>query len=534
MLLVERLSHTNHWTGRHPAEKLVLGGGLLLSAVLLPPLPGAPLVLAAAVGAALLGARLPAADYARVLAWPAGFLVVSAATLAVSVQPIGDGPLLSLPAAQVDVAIKASLRALAATSAMLLIILTTPLAEMLGALRRARLPAALVDIMLLVYRFVAIALEAADHARTAQASRLGYAGLRRSIRSSGRLAAALLPRVLDRAVRMQTGLASRGYSGELRVLAPARPLSLRFLALALLAQATIAAARPRRSMVILAARALGFRYPGGIVALDGLDLDIAVGETLAILGPNGSGKTTLLLHLNGSLRPERGEILIDGQAARYDQRALNRWRAQVGLVLQDPDDQLFAGSVFQDVSFGPLNLGLAEREVRAQVAEALEHLHIAALADRPVHMLSLGQKRRAAIAGVLAMEPRVLVLDEPTAGLDPHGVVHLLSVLRRLAEAGTTIVYTTHDVDLALAWSDRVALFAGGRVRACGIPEVVLGDDTLLRAAHLRRPILLELGLRARDLGLIGVDQPLPKSMTEMNELLRRLAGRIPAPAVSD
>ena len=137
--------------------------------------------------------------------------------------------------------------------------------------------------------------------------------------------------------------------------------------------------------------------------------------------------------------------------------------------------------MFQDVSFGPLNLGLAESEVRARVAEALGHLRITALADRPVHMLSLGQKRRAAIAGVLAMAPRVLVLDEPTAGLDPHGVVHLLAVLRRLAAAGTTIVYTTHDVDLALAWSDRVALFANGRVTACGAPDAVLGDDTLLR-----------------------------------------------------
>ena len=242
MLLVERLSHTNRWTGRHPAEKLVLGGGLLLAAVLLPPVPGAPLVLTAAVGAALLGARLPIAEYARVLAWPLGFLGVSAATLAVSVQPMGEGPLLSLPAAQVTLAVEATLRAMAATAAMLLIILTTPLAEMLGALRRARLPAPIVDIMMLVYRFVAIALEAAANARTAQAGRLGYSGLRRSIRSSGQLAAALLPRVLDRAARMQIGLASRGYTGELRVLAPARPLSVRFLALAMLAQAAIAAA----------------------------------------------------------------------------------------------------------------------------------------------------------------------------------------------------------------------------------------------------------------------------------------------------
>ncbi len=120
-------------------------------------------------------------------------------------------------------------------------------------------------------------------------------------------------------------------------------------------------------MVILAARDIHFRYPGGAAALSGLDLDIAAGETLAILGANGSGKSTLFLHLNGSLRPDRGEIRIEGKTAGYDRQALTRWRTKVGLVLQDPDDQLFAGTVFQDVSFGPLNLGLAEAEVRERV-----------------------------------------------------------------------------------------------------------------------------------------------------------------------
>ncbi|MBK8176013.1 MAG: ABC transporter ATP-binding protein [Rhodospirillales bacterium] len=279
-------------------------------------------------------------------------------------------------------------------------------------------------------------------------------------------------------------------------------------------------------MVILAARGVYFRYPGAGVALDGLDLEIKAGERLAILGPNGSGKTTLLLHLNGSLRPERGAVCLDGEPAGYGRAALSAWRRRVGLVLQDPDDQLFAGTVYQDVSFGPLNLGLAEAEVRQRVVRALDDLHIAPLADRPIHALSLGQKRRVVIAGTLAMTPEVLLLDEPTAGLDPHGVAHLLAALRRLAESGTTIVFATHDVDLALDWADRVALFAGGRMIACDEPARALADARLVRQAHLRRPMLLDLGEVARNAGLIGADQPLPKTLGEMQEILQRAGAR--------
>ena len=278
--------------------------------------------------------------------------------------------------------------------------------------------------------------------------------------------------------------------------------------------------------MILSAQGLRFTYPGGIRALDGLDLDVPAGGRLAILGPNGAGKTTLLMHLNGTLRPDEGEIRLDGGSVAYDRRSLMRWRATVGLVLQDPDDQLFAGTVYQDVSFGPLNLGLGEGEVRDRVDEALAAMRIDGLARRPIHMLSFGQKKRVAIAGVLAMKPKVLVLDEPTGGLDPHGVAHLLAALGHLVETGTTIVYATHDVDLACAWSDTAAVFAEGKVVGCGRPEEVLADGELLRRAHLRLPLTLELGLRARDLGLIPADAPLPRSRIEATDLLARIAER--------
>lgn len=255
----------------------------------------------------------------------------------------------------------------------------------------------------------------------------------------------------------------------------------------------LAGARPVMNEPLLAVRGLEYIYPGGVVALRGLDLSIERGQKLAILGPNGSGKTTLLLHLNGLCKPTRGEIQLDGQPVGYDHQALNHWRRRVGLILQEPNDQLFAATVRQDVSFGPLNLGLSSAEAGERVREALEALRVAHLAGRPTHTLSFGQKKRVAIAGVLAMRPEILVLDEPTAGLDSHGVTHLLGALQQLYEAGTTLVFSTHDVELAYAWADQVAVFYEGAVLRQGETALVLGDREVLRQSRLRPPLLLEI-----------------------------------------
>jgi cobalt/nickel transport system ATP-binding protein len=281
---------------------------------------------------------------------------------------------------------------------------------------------------------------------------------------------------------------------------------------------------------LLAARGLEYVYSGGVVALRGLDLNIERGRKLAILGANGSGKTTLLLHLNGTCKPTRGEIRLDGQPARYEHRALNQWRRRVGLVLQEPDDQLFAATVEQDVSFGPLNLGLSAAQTAERVGEALAALRVAHLADRATHALSFGQKKRVAIAGVLAMRPEILVLDEPTAGLDPHGVTHLLGALQQLHDAGTTLVFSTHDADLAYAWADQVAVFHEGTVLCQGETVAVLGNRDMLHRARLRPPLLLEV---AEILGASpGGSQSAPRSREAMLEWLRERLGE-PASAGS-
>ena len=275
------------------------------------------------------------------------------------------------------------------------------------------------------------------------------------------------------------------------------------------------------SDLILVAQRLEYRYPGGVQGLRGVNLAVRGGSKLAVLGANGAGKSTLLLHLNGTLRPERGEIFLDGRPVQYSRPGLMAWRQQVGLVLQDPDDQLFAASVHQDVSFGPLNLGLSEAAVRERVAEALRAMELEDLWDHPTHLLSFGQRKRVAIAGMVAMRPRVLILDEPTAGLDPQGTEHLLVVLERLHQAGTTLIMATHDMDLAYAWADETAVLHQGTVLRQGVPATVLQDESLLAGSHLRIPWALTMGLRLRELGWLSPAADLPRTRADLMACLQ-------------
>ncbi len=272
------------------------------------------------------------------------------------------------------------------------------------------------------------------------------------------------------------------------------------------------------SEAILEARDLCFDYPGGVPALLSLNLTITRGRRLAILGPNGAGKTTLLLHLNGTHQPKSGEIRLGGEPVGYSRAALRAWRGTVGLVLQEADDQLFSASVRQDISFGPLNQGLSEAEARARVDEAVEALRLSHVVERPTHMLSFGQKKRVAIAGIMAMRPRVLILDEPTAGLDPSGERHLLHALNGLHAGGTTMVFSTHNIDFAWSWADDVALFQEGRVLRQGTAEEVLLDDALLKQVGMRPPLVADIARMLPD----PTGQPLPRTREQLEARLRK------------
>ena len=230
----------------------------------------------------------------------------------------------------------------------------------------------------------------------------------------------------------------------------------------------------------------------GREVLRGLALKVPAGSRVALLGANGSGKTTLLRTLAGAHRPSAGQVLLDGEPVRFDRAGLREHRRRVQLVLQDPDDQLFSADVRQDVSFGPLNLGLSEEQAAEATDAAIAAMGIEHLADRPTHQLSYGERKRAVIAGALAMNVDVLLLDEPTAGLDPAGVEALLQTLVQINERGTTLVFSTHEVDNALAFATHAAVMTEGKLRQGGLVEL-LSDAELLAAARLRQPILLQL-----------------------------------------
>ncbi len=230
-------------------------------------------------------------------------------------------------------------------------------------------------------------------------------------------------------------------------------------------------------------RHLRYAYPDGHVALAGVDLDVAPGERVALLGPNGAGKTTLMLHLNGVLTASEGTVEIGGTA--LSRNTVRDIRRRVGLVFQDPDDQLFMPTLAQDVAFGPANFGLRGEELEARVARALDVVSMTELAARsPAHM-SGGQRRRAALATVLACEPDVLVLDEPSANLDPVARRELAETLKELA---ATMLIVTHDLPYAAQLCDRAIVMDGGVIVADGAVGDILSDDELLAAHRLELP----------------------------------------------
>jgi cobalt transport protein ATP-binding subunit len=229
-----------------------------------------------------------------------------------------------------------------------------------------------------------------------------------------------------------------------------------------------------------------YTYPGGIRALDGVSLDVPEGCFISVMGANGSGKSTLLKHINGLLEPEAGSIRVGGVLVTGKSfEAINH---RIGFVFQDPNDQIFATTAREDIMYGPFNLGLPEREIERRVQETAAQVGISDLLDRPIHHLSYGQKKRLSIAGVLAMKPDCLVLDEPTASLDPMGERKLMRILHGLNRQGMTVVMATHDVDLVPLYSERVCLLMDGRVAAEGGPKDVFADRELIERCRLRLP----------------------------------------------
>ncbi len=243
-------------------------------------------------------------------------------------------------------------------------------------------------------------------------------------------------------------------------------------------------------MLALEIKNLNYNYPDMTPALKGICLQLKRGKKTSILGTNGSGKTTLIYHINGIIPAPKGSVRVFGRDVIKEN--FNEVRRAVGLLFDNPDNQLFSTTVFGDVAFGPRNLKIDPEMVNKRVEESLQQMGIQELAERPPYCLSLGQKKRAAIAGLLAMKPGLLAFDEPFSGLDPDVGRQFRDILDRLVQQGTTLVYSTHDVNLAYAWADEVVLMKDGRVLASGSYDI-LRDEKVLHQASLPLPMLAQL-----------------------------------------
>ena len=246
-------------------------------------------------------------------------------------------------------------------------------------------------------------------------------------------------------------------------------------------------------MNIIETKNISYFYPDGTKALENVDFKAKRGKIVALLGPNGAGKSTLFLHFNGILRPNSSNIIIDSEPLSYDKKHLMKVRQKVGIVFQNPDDQLFAPTVIEDVAFGPMNMGLTDEEVEKRVKEALKKVGMAGFENKAPHHLSGGQKKRVAIAGILAMRPQIMVLDEPTSGLDPRGASQILRILYQLNQEGMTIVISTHDVDLVPLYAYNVYIINEGKIIKEGSPPEVFEDVKTIRKANLRLPRIAHL-----------------------------------------
>ena len=261
---------------------------------------------------------------------------------------------------------------------------------------------------------------------------------------------------------------------------------------------------------------LTYRYSGNDTpSLDGVSLRIRKGVKTVILGANGAGKSTLFYHFNGVYRPGAGEVRFDGESMSYRRRALRALRSRVSVVLQNPDDQIFGQTVEDDVAYGPMNLGLPKDEVSRRVERALALVDMSHLRDRNTMKLSYGQRKRLALAGAIAMDPEVLVMDEPTAGLDPQMALEIMELAEQLHASGTTVVISTHDVDLAYAWADEIHVLRRGQLIYSGASEGFYSDPVRVYLTGIVQPSMFLINKSLCDMRGT-VEEPYPRTETQL------------------
>lgn len=278
--------------------------------------------------------------------------------------------------------------------------------------------------------------------------------------------------------------------------------------------------------VILKAEDLYYSYDDeNTHSLNGLSLEIKRGRKIAFMGANGSGKSTFFLSCMGILKPQKGTLYYKGEPYRYDKKGLLDLRSKVGIVFQDPDNQLFSASVYQEISFGILNLGVPEEEAKQEVEKVIDHLEITPFRHKPTHALSGGQKKQVSIADILVMHPEIIILDEPAAALDPKHTTMVNHIVDEMTKNGITVCMATHDVNYAYEWADEIALFCQGKVLMQDTPDVVFHNRDALQQTNLEVPTVLELFESLCRKGILDKALPAPKNLQALEKYIEEIPG---------
>lgn len=271
--------------------------------------------------------------------------------------------------------------------------------------------------------------------------------------------------------------------------------------------------------VLLETHELEYSYEDDRQALRGVSVSFHSGERTAVMGSNGAGKSTFFLLCNGVLEPRRGEVIFGGKPVGHKKAERMELRRRVGIVFQEADTQILAPTVEAEISFGPMNLGLSKEEVRRQVDGAVAEMELENFRDRAPHALSGGEKKRVTIADILAMEPQLILLDEPASSLDPKGSENLETTLKELSARGIALAVATHDVDFAWRWAERILIFHEGKILADGRPQEIFSQKELVEQAGLRRPILWQVTEILQKSGQLREGQ-WPKTPQELKQIM--------------
>lgn len=276
--------------------------------------------------------------------------------------------------------------------------------------------------------------------------------------------------------------------------------------------------------VILKAEDLYFSYDDeNTHSLNGLTLEIERGKKIAIMGANGSGKSTFFLCCNGIHKPSKGTIYFNGKPLDYSKKGLLELRSKIGIVFQDPDNQLFSASVYQEISFGVLNLGIDQEDAKKEVEQVIDHLEITPFRHKPTHALSGGQKKQVSIADILVMHPDIIILDEPAAALDPKHTIMVNKIVNELTASGITVMMATHDVNYAYEWADEVILFHEGKVLSHGVPEDVFENQSALALTNLEQPAVLQLFDRLCKKKILKPDLKTPRKLADLENYIEEI-----------